>query len=84
MMKHYRKALVSLYSRVHELEAARVEKRRLALEIQEELLLRIVRAEGGIRKVRELSHQIKIENFLPTLSSISGSHYRLMLLNGWL
>ena len=46
MMKRYRKALVSLYSRVHELEAARVEKRLLALEIQEELLLRIVRAEG--------------------------------------
>lgn len=59
MMKRYQKALIKLYARVHELEAARVEKRLLALEIQEELLRGIVRAEGRVRKARELSSQIK-------------------------
>ena len=39
MLGRYRKSLVSLFQRVHELEADRVGKRLLALQIQEQLLV---------------------------------------------
>ena len=59
MLSRYRKSLVSLFRRVHVLEADRVGKRLLALEIQEELLVRIGRAERRIRKARAANVQVK-------------------------
>lgn len=59
MLKRYKRALIDLYRRIHELEADRLGKRLLALEIQEELLRRIVRAEVRIRQRRKLNAQTK-------------------------
>src|SRR4051812_36565746 len=61
MLSLYKQPLIDLYWRVHELEADRVEKRLLALEIQEELLRCIVRAEARIRRRRKLNAQTKRE-----------------------
>ena len=59
MLDRYREGLVSLFERVHELEADRVGKRLLALQIQEELLVRIGRAESRIRKARTVNRHFK-------------------------
>lgn len=58
-MKRYKKALISLYARVHELAEDRVQKGHLVFEVQEELLLRIVQAETRIRKARSLAQHLK-------------------------
>ena len=59
MLGRYRKSLVSLFQRVHELEADRVGKRLLALQIQEQLLVRISRAESRIRNARAVNVHVK-------------------------
>jgi hypothetical protein len=59
MLGRYKKSLISLFRRVHELEADRVGNRLLALEIQEELLARITHAERRIRKARAANVQVK-------------------------
>jgi hypothetical protein len=51
--------LVPLFRKIRELRAAPPEKRLLALEIQEKLLYRIVRAERLIRKIRKENKNIK-------------------------
>lgn len=52
MLSRYRSGLIALFERVHRLQADPTGKRLLALEIQEELLLRIGRAERVIRRTR--------------------------------
>jgi len=59
MLKRYRRKLMDLYGRIRELEADRVGKRVLALEIQEELLRCIVQAEARIRRRRVSNAQTK-------------------------
>jgi hypothetical protein len=59
MLGRYKRSLISLFLRVHELQADRVGKRLLALEIQEELLAGIGRAEGRIRKTRAVDDHVK-------------------------
>jgi hypothetical protein len=59
MMNRRKKGLLTLFQLVHELEADRIGKRFLALEIQEEVLARIGRAEQGIRKARTEGNDIK-------------------------
>ncbi|WP_158926497.1 hypothetical protein [Acidisphaera sp. S103] len=61
MLNLYRLPLIKLYQRVHELEADRIGNRLLALEIQEELLQRIVRAEARIRRRRDFNARTKFE-----------------------
>lgn len=52
MLSRYKSGLIALFERVHRLQADPTGKRLLALEIQEELLLRIGRAERVIRRTR--------------------------------
>jgi hypothetical protein len=59
MLGRYKKSVLSLFRRVHELEADRGGNRLLALEIQEELLARISRAERRIRKARAANVEVK-------------------------
>ena len=59
MLDRYNNCLISLFKRVHELKSDRVGKRLLALEIQEELIVRIGRAESRIRKARNANNYIK-------------------------
>jgi hypothetical protein len=51
--------LIALFHRVHVLQADPVEKRLLALDILEELIRRISRAEAAIRKVRASNQALK-------------------------
>ena len=51
-MSRYKSGFVALFKRVHDLQADPTGKRLLALEIQEELVLRIGRAERVIRRTR--------------------------------
>jgi len=59
MLSRHRRALISLFQRIHDLEADRYGKRLLALEIQEELLVRITRAESAVRRWREANTAVK-------------------------
>ena len=59
MLDPYRKTLVLLFGKVHELQAEPVAKRMLALEIQEELLRLMSRAEYLIRKKKAANKAIK-------------------------
>lgn len=59
MLNRHRKWLVALFEQVNELRAEPLKKRLLALEIQEQLLHRIGRAERLIRKIRAESRLIK-------------------------
>jgi hypothetical protein len=52
VLSRYKSGLIALFARVHRLQADPTGKRLLALEIQEELLLRIGRAERVIRRTR--------------------------------
>ena len=52
MLSRYKSGLLALFERVHRLQVDPTGKRLLALEIQEELLLRIGRAERVIRRTR--------------------------------
>lgn len=52
MLSRYRSGLIALFERLHQLQADPIGKRLLALGIQEELLLRIGRAERIIRLTR--------------------------------
>jgi hypothetical protein len=53
VLSRYKSGLIALFERVHRLQADPTGKRLLALEIQEELLLRIGRAERVIRRKRK-------------------------------
>jgi hypothetical protein len=59
VLSRYKNGLVALFERVHELQADPTGKRLLALEIQEELLLRIGRAERVIRRTRDEINELK-------------------------
>jgi hypothetical protein len=52
VLSRYKSGLIALFERVHRLQADPTGRRLLALEIQEELLLRIGRAERVIRRTR--------------------------------
>src|SRR5262245_40929119 len=53
MLSRYKSSLIALFKRVHTLEADPTGRRLLALEIQEELLQRLGRAERVIRCTRQ-------------------------------
>lgn len=59
MLNRYRKILIRLFERVHELQADPFGRRLLALDIQEELLARIGNAERRIRTIRLENAKIK-------------------------
>lgn len=59
MLTRHKRALVNLFARVHELQADPIEKRMLALEIQEELLRRIIQAERQIKRRKKFNKAIK-------------------------
>lgn len=59
MLKRYKKILIPLFYRIRELEKAPLEKRLLALNIQEELLKRIINAESLIQRIRVQNKLIK-------------------------
>jgi hypothetical protein len=59
MLERHKKSLVKLFQQVQELRANPVEKRMLALEIQEQLLYRIGCSERVIRQIRGYNKSIK-------------------------
>ncbi|MGA2167244.1 MAG: hypothetical protein ABSG62_03475 [Terracidiphilus sp.] len=59
MLERHKKWLVELFRQVQELRANALEKRTLALDIQEQLLYRIGRAERLIRQIRKDIRSIK-------------------------
>jgi hypothetical protein len=59
MLTRHKKWLLPLFRQIRELHAQPLEKRLLALEIQEELLCRIGRAERRIRQIRKENKEIK-------------------------
>jgi hypothetical protein len=69
MLARYKKGLMKLFKCIHELQSDPLGKRPLALEIQEDLLRRIGRAERLIRKTRAINRDIKA-----TLSQRGNEH----------
>jgi hypothetical protein len=65
MLSRYRDILIALFKKVHDLHSARVEKRMLALEIQEELLLRLVHSERIVRKTKKAIKNLKSQLSTP-------------------
>jgi hypothetical protein len=61
VLERYKSRLIALFRKVHELQAEPIKDRLLALEIQEELLLCIGRAERHIRRVRASGKSIKAQ-----------------------
>ena len=61
VLSRYKQGLTSIFRRVHELKSDPYEHRLLALEIQEELLGRVSRAERAIRKLRAANKAIKVQ-----------------------
>jgi hypothetical protein len=59
MLTRHKKWLIALFQQVQELRANPLEKRMLALDIQEQLLQRIGRAERLIRQIRKNNKSIK-------------------------
>lgn len=59
MLTRNKKWLLALFGKVHDLRADPLAKRMLALDIQEEILLRMGRAEYLIRRIRRDNKQIK-------------------------
>ena len=59
MLVRYKKGLMEVFNRIHELQSDPLGKRLLALELQEKLLKRIWRAEYLIRKTRIANKEIK-------------------------
>src|ERR1700688_1509678 len=59
MLKRHKKWLFTLFQQVNELRADPLDKRLLALEIQEQLLQRIRRAERLMRQIRSENKLIK-------------------------
>jgi hypothetical protein len=57
----YRNALVNLFIKLHQLQRDPTSRVSLALEIQEELFKRIVRAERNVRAVREANKAINLQ-----------------------
>jgi hypothetical protein len=61
MLARYKKSLLELFKRVHELQSDPLGKRSLALGIQETLLKRIGRAEYLIKTIRKANGKIKMK-----------------------
>jgi hypothetical protein len=61
MLARYKKILISLFTKVHELRMEPLAKRMLALEIQEELLLRLVASERIVRKTKKALNNLKTQ-----------------------
>jgi len=59
MLTRYKKGLMELFKCVRELQSDPLGKRLLALEIQEELLKTVKRAEYLIKKTRNANREIK-------------------------
>jgi hypothetical protein len=59
MLARYKKSLIELFKSLHELRRDPLGKRRIALEIQEDLLKRIGRAEYLIKNIRKANVEIK-------------------------
>jgi hypothetical protein len=56
---HYKRTLISLFKKVRELQADPIQNRLTALDVQEELLRCIGRAESRIRRTRKVTGDIK-------------------------
>jgi len=61
MLARYKRWLVPLFQQVHALQAAPLDRRLLALEIQESLLYRMSRAEWLLRRIRNDNKALKKE-----------------------